>query len=58
MGEEGHLVGSGPEIVEQLQALEAEGVERVYAWFTDFAPPATLAAFGQRVIAAMSSSAS
>jgi alkanesulfonate monooxygenase SsuD/methylene tetrahydromethanopterin reductase-like flavin-dependent oxidoreductase (luciferase family) len=56
MGEEAHMVGSGPEIVEQLQTLEAEGVERVYAWFTDFAPPATLAAFGQQVIAAMNRS--
>jgi alkanesulfonate monooxygenase SsuD/methylene tetrahydromethanopterin reductase-like flavin-dependent oxidoreductase (luciferase family) len=53
MGEDGHLVGSGPEILAQLQDLEAEGVERVYAWFTDFAPPATLTAFGQQVIAAL-----
>ena len=53
MGEDGHLVGSGAEIVGRLQSLEAEGVERVYAWFTDFAPPATLAAFGQEVVAAL-----
>ncbi len=53
MSEDGHVVGNGPEIVGQLRALEAEGMERVYAWFTDFAPPATLTAFGREVIAAM-----
>jgi alkanesulfonate monooxygenase SsuD/methylene tetrahydromethanopterin reductase-like flavin-dependent oxidoreductase (luciferase family) len=29
-----------------LEALEAQGVERLYAWFTDFAKPETLAAVG------------
>jgi alkanesulfonate monooxygenase SsuD/methylene tetrahydromethanopterin reductase-like flavin-dependent oxidoreductase (luciferase family) len=53
MGEEGHLVGTGAEIVPRLAALAADGVERFYTWFTDFAPPETLAAFGREVIADM-----
>jgi alkanesulfonate monooxygenase SsuD/methylene tetrahydromethanopterin reductase-like flavin-dependent oxidoreductase (luciferase family) len=53
MGEVGHLVGSGTEIVTQLEGLAAEGAERIYTWFTDFAPPETLAVFGGEVIAAM-----
>jgi len=28
-------------------------VERVYTWFTDFAPPATLSLFGREVIASL-----
>jgi hypothetical protein len=39
--------------VTRLEALRADGVERFYTWFTDFAPPETLAAFGREVIAAM-----
>lgn len=53
MGEMGHLVGSGSEIVPRLEALAAAGAERIYTWFTDFAPPETLAAFGREVIAPM-----
>ncbi len=52
MGEKAHLVGRAAELVEQVQALEAEGVERVYAWFTDFARPESLSVFGREVIAA------
>jgi alkanesulfonate monooxygenase SsuD/methylene tetrahydromethanopterin reductase-like flavin-dependent oxidoreductase (luciferase family) len=53
MGEVGHLVGTAAEIVPRLEALRAEGVERFYTWFTDFAPPETLAAFGREVIPAL-----
>jgi alkanesulfonate monooxygenase SsuD/methylene tetrahydromethanopterin reductase-like flavin-dependent oxidoreductase (luciferase family) len=53
MGEVGHVVGSGAEIVPHLDALAKEGVERIYTWFTDFGPPDTLAGFGREVIAAM-----
>jgi alkanesulfonate monooxygenase SsuD/methylene tetrahydromethanopterin reductase-like flavin-dependent oxidoreductase (luciferase family) len=53
MGEDGHLAGTGAEIVPRLEALRDDGVERFYIWFTDFAPPETLAAFGREVIAAM-----
>jgi alkanesulfonate monooxygenase SsuD/methylene tetrahydromethanopterin reductase-like flavin-dependent oxidoreductase (luciferase family) len=52
MSAEGHLVGDPTELRSRFQALEAEGVERIYTWFTDFAPPATLDAFGREVIAA------
>jgi alkanesulfonate monooxygenase SsuD/methylene tetrahydromethanopterin reductase-like flavin-dependent oxidoreductase (luciferase family) len=45
------LSGSGPELVDHFGSLAERGVERVYAWFCDFAPPETLAAFGQGVIA-------
>ncbi|MCU1448438.1 MAG: Luciferase-like, subgroup, partial [Acidimicrobiales bacterium] len=46
-------VGTGPELVEHFAALRDRGVERVYTWFTDFAPPQTLAGFGADVIGAM-----
>ena len=32
--------------------MRADGVERFYVWFTDFAAPDTLSAFGREVIAA------
>jgi alkanesulfonate monooxygenase SsuD/methylene tetrahydromethanopterin reductase-like flavin-dependent oxidoreductase (luciferase family) len=43
-------IGTGPELVEHFQRRAAQGVERVYAWFCDFAPPETLAGFGEEVI--------
>jgi alkanesulfonate monooxygenase SsuD/methylene tetrahydromethanopterin reductase-like flavin-dependent oxidoreductase (luciferase family) len=53
MSQEGHLVGSPDELLPRLAGLEADGVERVYVWFTDFAAPETLAAFGREVIGAL-----
>jgi alkanesulfonate monooxygenase SsuD/methylene tetrahydromethanopterin reductase-like flavin-dependent oxidoreductase (luciferase family) len=53
MSQEGHLVGSPDELLPRLASLEADGVERVYAWFTDFAAPETLDAFGREVIGAL-----
>jgi alkanesulfonate monooxygenase SsuD/methylene tetrahydromethanopterin reductase-like flavin-dependent oxidoreductase (luciferase family) len=47
------VVGSGPELVEHFGRLAERGVERVYTWFTDFAPPVTLEAFGAEVVAAL-----
>ncbi len=44
------VVGTAPELVEYFGSLAERGVERVYVWFCDFAPPETLAAFGERVI--------
>ncbi len=44
------VVGTGPELVEYFGSLGERGVERVYVWFCDFAPPETLAAFGESVI--------
>lgn len=46
------LVGDGPELVDGFGALRERGVERVYVWFTDFAPTEVLEAFGAEVIAA------
>lgn len=45
-GEFHQLSGAG-----HFGRLGDRGVERVYAWFCDFAPPDTLAAFGAEVIA-------
>jgi len=48
-GHSGPVVGTGPELVDHFAAYAARGVERVYAWFCDFAPPETLAGFGAGV---------
>ena len=45
------VIGTGPELVEHYGRLAEQGIERVYAWFCDFATPETLAAFGEEVIA-------
>jgi alkanesulfonate monooxygenase SsuD/methylene tetrahydromethanopterin reductase-like flavin-dependent oxidoreductase (luciferase family) len=50
MGEQAHAAGNADELVAQMAALRDQGVERIYAWFTDFAPPETLSVFGQEVI--------
>jgi alkanesulfonate monooxygenase SsuD/methylene tetrahydromethanopterin reductase-like flavin-dependent oxidoreductase (luciferase family) len=50
MGTQGRVVGSGNRLVEHFRALREQGVERCYVWFTDFAPPDTLQAFGIEVI--------
>lgn len=44
------VVGSSSELVDHYAGLAGKGVERVYAWFTDFAPPDTLARFGAEVL--------
>jgi alkanesulfonate monooxygenase SsuD/methylene tetrahydromethanopterin reductase-like flavin-dependent oxidoreductase (luciferase family) len=48
------VLGTGPELVDHFGRLADQGIERVYAWFSDFAPPDTLAAFGAEVIAPLS----
>jgi alkanesulfonate monooxygenase SsuD/methylene tetrahydromethanopterin reductase-like flavin-dependent oxidoreductase (luciferase family) len=45
------VIGSGAELVEHYGRLAAQGIGRVYTWFCDFAPPETLSAFGEEVIA-------
>jgi alkanesulfonate monooxygenase SsuD/methylene tetrahydromethanopterin reductase-like flavin-dependent oxidoreductase (luciferase family) len=45
------VVGTGPELLDHFGGLAERGIERVYTWFTDFAPPDTLSAFGEEVIA-------
>jgi alkanesulfonate monooxygenase SsuD/methylene tetrahydromethanopterin reductase-like flavin-dependent oxidoreductase (luciferase family) len=44
------VLGDGPELVDQYHALHEHGVERLYVWFTDFAEPRTVEAFGNQVI--------
>jgi alkanesulfonate monooxygenase SsuD/methylene tetrahydromethanopterin reductase-like flavin-dependent oxidoreductase (luciferase family) len=53
-GQLGPVVGTAPELVDHFGRLAEGGVERVYAWFCDFAQLHTLAAFGQEVIAPLS----
>ena len=43
------VVGTPDELVAHFGALRARGIERVYTWFADFAPPETLARFGEVV---------
>ena len=47
----GRVIGTAPELVDHYGTLAERGVERVYTWFCDFAPPETLAEFGEDVIA-------
>ncbi len=49
----GVIGGGGVELVANFAPLHERGVDRFYVWFTDFAPPATLEAFGAEVIAPM-----
>jgi alkanesulfonate monooxygenase SsuD/methylene tetrahydromethanopterin reductase-like flavin-dependent oxidoreductase (luciferase family) len=44
------VVGTASELVDHLGGLADRGIERIYAWFCDFAPPETLHAFGANVI--------
>ena len=48
----GVLVGTANELIDQFGAWQERGVERIYTWFSDFAAPATLEAFGTDVIPA------
>jgi len=45
------VIGTGAELVDHYGRLAERGIERVYTWFCDFAPPETLAEFGEEVIA-------
>jgi alkanesulfonate monooxygenase SsuD/methylene tetrahydromethanopterin reductase-like flavin-dependent oxidoreductase (luciferase family) len=47
------VVGTGEELADHFGRLARQGVERSYVWFCDFAPPETLAGFGEEVIAAL-----
>jgi len=46
-GESGMAVGTPAELGAHFRSLADRGVERVYAWFTDFARTPTLEAFGE-----------
>ncbi len=49
-GDAALAAGSAPELIDHFGELEAAGIERVYVWFTDFAPTETINAFGKSVI--------
>ena len=48
-------VGTAAELADHYARDAERGVERVYVWFCDFAPPETIAAFGEGVIAPLRS---
>jgi alkanesulfonate monooxygenase SsuD/methylene tetrahydromethanopterin reductase-like flavin-dependent oxidoreductase (luciferase family) len=48
----GVVIGTAGELIDQFGAWRERGVERIYTWFSDFAAPETLAAFGADVIRA------
>lgn len=53
----GHLgtglkCGEATELIEHFGAFEAAGAQRFYVWFADFAPPESIAEFGETVIRA------
>jgi alkanesulfonate monooxygenase SsuD/methylene tetrahydromethanopterin reductase-like flavin-dependent oxidoreductase (luciferase family) len=50
---EGLIVGTPEELAADFSTLHDRGVERIYPWFTDFAPVGTLERFGE-VIAQLS----
>ena len=54
-GPSGPVIGSGAELLDHYGRLAERGIERVYTWFCDFAPPETLAGFGEEVIAQLRS---
>jgi alkanesulfonate monooxygenase SsuD/methylene tetrahydromethanopterin reductase-like flavin-dependent oxidoreductase (luciferase family) len=47
---DGLIIGDAVQLVDHFTALHDRGVERFYTWFSDFADPETLAAFGADVI--------
>ena len=49
-GYSSRVVGGSAEMLDHFHAMQERGVERFYVWFTDFAPTATLEAFGAEVI--------
>jgi alkanesulfonate monooxygenase SsuD/methylene tetrahydromethanopterin reductase-like flavin-dependent oxidoreductase (luciferase family) len=46
------VVGTVPELTDHFRGLVDRGVERIYPWFADFAPPATLQRFAEVIAAA------
>ena len=46
----GRAIGNAEELMATFDSYAARGVERIYTWFTDFAQPETLAAFGEQLI--------
>jgi hypothetical protein len=46
------VLGTAEELAEHFARLHADGVDRFYVWFADFAPPDTLERFGTVIGAA------
>lgn len=51
---DGLVIGDAGELTDHFAGLAERGVERIYAWMTDFGDPESLAAFGEQVIGPMS----
>jgi alkanesulfonate monooxygenase SsuD/methylene tetrahydromethanopterin reductase-like flavin-dependent oxidoreductase (luciferase family) len=49
----GLICGDADELTERFAGLAAQGVERFYVWFADFAVPDSLRQFGESVIKAL-----
>jgi alkanesulfonate monooxygenase SsuD/methylene tetrahydromethanopterin reductase-like flavin-dependent oxidoreductase (luciferase family) len=45
------VIGSATELLDHYGQLAERGIDRVYTWFCDFAPPDTVAEFGADVVA-------
>ncbi|RDI45058.1 LLM class flavin-dependent oxidoreductase [Nocardia mexicana] len=50
---DGLRCGDAEELIGHFTGLARLGVERFYVWFADFAPPTTLAEFGESVVRTM-----
>jgi alkanesulfonate monooxygenase SsuD/methylene tetrahydromethanopterin reductase-like flavin-dependent oxidoreductase (luciferase family) len=50
-------IGTGPELLDYYGRLRERGIERVYTWFCDFAPPETIAEFGEEVVGPLAADA-
>jgi alkanesulfonate monooxygenase SsuD/methylene tetrahydromethanopterin reductase-like flavin-dependent oxidoreductase (luciferase family) len=48
----GLVCGDAGALANYFRTLEAQGAQRIYVWFADFAPPDTIAEFGETVIRA------
>lgn len=55
-GHSNPVIGTGSELAEHFARRREQGIERVYVWFCDFAPPETLAGFGAEVIGGLGAS--
>ena len=49
-GYSSRVVGGSSEMLDHFHEMQEHGVERFYVWFTDFAAPETVEAFGAEVI--------
>lgn len=50
----GHAIGNAEELIDHFSRRAESGIERTYAWMTDFAAPDTLREFGETVVSKLS----